>query len=241
MENVNTKAQCLKKLKELGIYEKAFFSMKMVDLHKIIQEKLDANSPPKKVTINEPIFEDEKPEEEPEEETEEDKKLTKHQKNKNKKDKIVKQLLAKPVFEYKKQIVIEPDNYTGKPLSKHQLRIQQTKKLEEQEEQEILTPKVKVNKLQKIQKCLKIDYKKSIQTIIKKLNDDIMELLKDFDTEKLSRHDKEIIDIEYQKILDSAYESLEAELEEVNDDNYIALIQRKIKIIDEKVQLFLED
>jgi hypothetical protein len=235
MENVNTKAQCLKKLKELGIYEKAFFSMKMIDLHKIIQDKLDLNSPPKKVTIVEPIFEDEV--DIADEETEEDKKLTKHQKLKIKKEKVVKELLAKPVFEYKKPIVEPPDNYTGKPLSKHQLRIQA---LQEQE-QEILTSKVKVNKLQKIQKCLKIDYKKSIQTIIKKLNDDIMELLKDFDTEKLSRHDKEIIDIEYQKILNSAYESLEAELEEVNDDNYIALIQRKIKIIDEKVQLFLED
>jgi len=241
MENINTKALCLKKLKELGIYEKAFFSMKMVDLHKIIQEKLDANSPPKKVTINEPIFEEEKPEEEPEEETEEDKKLTKHQKNKIKKEKVVKQLLAKPVFEYKKQIVIEPDNYTGKPLSKHQLRIQNTKKLEEEQEQEILTPKVKVNKLQKIIKQ-KIDYKKAIQSLMKKLNDDIIELLKDFDNEKnLSVSDKEMIDIEYKKILDEAYIELEKQLEEVDDNNYIALIQRKIKIIDDRVNEFLED
>jgi hypothetical protein len=239
MENVNTKAQCLKKLKELGIYEKAFFSMKMVDLHKIIQEKLDKDAPPKKITINEPIFEEEPlPEEK---ETEEDKNLTKHQKNKIKKEKVVKKLLAKPVFEYKKQIVIEPDNYTGKPLSKHQLRIQQTKKLEEEQEQEILTPKVKVNKLQKIIKQ-KIDYKKAIQSLMKKLNDDIIELLKDFDNEKnLSVSDKEMIDIEYKKILDEAYIELEKQLEEVDDDNYIALIQRKIKIIDDKVNEFLED
>ena len=52
---------------------------------------------------------------------------------------------------------------------------------------------------------------------------------------------KTIIDNEYQKILDSAYSVLEKELEEVEDENYIKLIERKIKIIDDRVQLFLED
>ena len=57
----------------------------------------------------------------------------------------------------------------------------------------------------------------------------------------LSDTDKTIIDVEYQKILDNAYSVLEKELEEVEDENYIKLIERKIKIIDDRVQLFLED
>jgi exonuclease VII large subunit len=237
METIITKASALKKIKDLGIYEKKHFSMKMVDLRQIIQDKLDLDSPPpppKKVLIEEPVFENEEVKDEYE-------KLTKHQKTKVKKEKIVKELLAKPLYEYNKPVIIVEDNYTGKPPSKHQLKIQMQKKLEEQKLEEIkLVPKEKGYKLQKIIKP-KIDYKKAIQSVIKKLNDDIIELLHDFDTEKLSDTDKTIIDVEYQKILDSAYSVLEKELEEVEDENYIKLIERKIKIIDDRVQLFLED
>lgn len=234
MENILTKAQCLKKIKELGIYEKAHFTMKMVDLRQIIQDKLEKDAPPKKVVIEEPVFDDLESEEE-------FNKLTKHQQSKVKKDKIQKDFESRPPIVYTKPVIVYSDVPQHRPPSKHQLKVQHAKKIEEEQQKEIQAPpKAKVSKLQKILKP-KIDYKKAIQTLIKKLNDDIIELLHDFDTEKLTDDDKELIDVEYQKILDNAYSMLEKELEEIEDENYIKLIERKIKILDDRVQLFLQD
>jgi len=195
-----TKAQCLKRLKELNSYEKKYFVMTLADLRPILadlegKEKV-INDEKRRVQILEPVFE---VEEEP----------------------------------YVKQTI-----YPKKKIAKV---IEEVKK----EPEVVVEKQKKLNKINKITKIVKVDdsYKKEVQTILKEFNDDVMDILTDFDDEiELSGENIETIRNEYDKYLTAVYDKIEEILEDKDEDLiYLKTIERKIKMVDTKVDKFLED
>jgi hypothetical protein len=257
-----TKASLLKQLKQLDRYKKEYFSFtvaKLTDVLRQIQEE--------RTHIVEPVFEDE-PEEEVYVKPVKifKKKLPKHAEIEHvvehneveeeiKPVKPVKKKAPKPVEVKEKEFVKgEKEKFVKKEKVPEEPEVVQ----EVESEPEYVQPnKQKFKKNLIISKAVaKVkepilkrvlfttdEYKKQIQKIIKDLKVDVDELLHDFDGEEtLTVDDSDIIKKEYNEILDKAYNSIEEILEKNPTDlNYHKLIERKIKLVDDKVKAFLLD
>ena len=87
------------------------------------------------------------------------------------------------------------------------------------------------------------EYKKQIQEIVTNLKIDIDDLLNEFDNEEmLTEDDADIIKEEYDDVLKIAYDSIEHILKKFPTDLlYYKIIERKIELIDDKVNRFLRN
>jgi hypothetical protein len=257
-----TKASLLKQIKNLDRYKKEYFSYTVVKLQEVLKEIQE-----EKTHIIEPVFEDESEEEvyvkpvktvkikmqkpveiEPVvkyEEVEEFVKPVKPIKKKAPKSEEVKQ---------KEYVKGKKEKFVKKEKVEEELEVEPEK---EPEIEYVVPNKQKFKKNLIISKAVaKVkepilkrvlfttdEYKKDIQKIMKDLKVDIDELLHDFDNEEnLTQDDADIIKKEYNTILDKAYNSIEEILERYPTDlNYHKIIERKIKLIDDKVKAFLLD
>lgn len=258
-----TKASLLKQLKQLDRYKKEYFSFTVAKLTEVLREIQN-----ERTHIVEPVFEDEDQEEEvyvkpvktvkikmpkPVEiepiieydEVEEEIKPVKP----------VKKRLPKPVEVKEKEFV---KGKKEKFIKKDKVEIEQEPEKEIEQEPEYIQPnkqkfkkeliiskavaKVKVPILKRVL-ISSDEHKKDIQKIMKDLKVDIDELLHDFDNEEnLTEDDADIIKKEYNEILDRAYNNIEDILAKYPTDlNYHKIIERKIKLIDDKVKAFLLD
>jgi hypothetical protein len=260
-----TKAALLKQLKQLDRYKKEYFSYTVVKLQEVLKQIQE-----EKTHIIEPIFESEEEEEkeyqkpiktvkvklpkpieteyvsEKEEEQEEFVKPIKPVKVKKEKKEI--QYEVKEEQKGKKEKFIKADKRQEEPEEEKETEPEpeyiQPNKQKFKKELIISKPvaKVKVPILKRVL-FSPDEYKKDIQKIMKDLKLDIDDLLHDFDTvENLTEDDANIIKTEYGDILEKAYDNIESILEKFPTDlNYHKIIERKIKLIDDKVKNFLLD
>ena len=86
------------------------------------------------------------------------------------------------------------------------------------------------------------NYRKDINELIKQFEEDLYDLLKHFDDGELTQNDVDMITSEFDQMYDEVSNSIEYLLDanDVNDNNYLALIQRKLNSNTIKVQRFLE-
>ena len=259
-----TKASLLKQIKNLDRYKKEYFSYTVAKLQEVLKEIQD-----ERVHIMEPVFEDESEEEvyvkpiktykkkqEKEEEVkyvepvkkviQEDKKPIKPYKKKQ--VKIEEAKVAEYVKEEKKKfnkIIAEPEpepEVVQEPEPEPEYVVPNKQKFKK----DLIISKALPPKKVPILKRVLIspdEHKKDIQKIVKDLKVDVDELLNDFDNEEnLTEDDVNIIKKEYNDILDIAYNHIEEILEKHPTDlNYHKIIERKIKLIDDKVKAFLLD
>ena len=257
-----TKASLLKQIKNLDRYKKEYFSYTVAKLTEVLREIQE-----ERTHIVEPIFEDE----EEEEEYVKPVKTVKIKMPKPVEiEPVVKYEVVeeeiKPVKPVKKRLPKTEEVKAEEYVKANKVKFVKADKVPEVPEvvQEVESEPeyVQPNK-QKFKKELIIskavakvkepilkrvlfttdEYKKQIQKIIKDLKVDVDELLHDFDGEEtLTVDDSDIIKKEYNEILDKAYNHIEEILEKNPTDlNYHKLIERKIKLIDDKVKAFLLD
>ena len=93
-----------------------------------------------------------------------------------------------------------------------------------------------------LEKPKNTNYRKDINTIIKNFEEDLYDLLKHFDDTELTQNDIDIILSEYDVMYDEVSATIENILDthDVSDNNYLALIQRKLNSNTLKLQKFLE-
>ena len=86
------------------------------------------------------------------------------------------------------------------------------------------------------------NYRKNINTIIKDFDEHLYDLLKHFDDGQLTQNDIDMITSEFDTLYDETSDSIENILDtyNINDSNYLALIQRKLNTNTLKLQKFLE-
>jgi hypothetical protein len=103
--------------------------------------------------------------------------------------------------------------------------------------------KIKKEIIQKIVKpAQKIgDYRKLINSILKNFGEEVYDLLIHFDDGDLTDVDEEILRTEFNKLYDTVSEEIEKILDEFNveDKNFIALIEKKIKLQIRQYELFV--
>jgi len=156
-------------------------------------------------------------------------------------------VIKEPIFEDEEEEKEEPEPEKVKEVEVIQkVKVEKPKKNILKTVEAILPQVIKQKKVEPTPKLKRVlfkddEYKKQIQKIMKDLDIDITDLLKDFDDEdNLTEDDSNTIKNEYNEILDKAYDSIEIILEKQPSDlNYHKIIERKIKLIDEKVKAFL--
>ena len=257
-----TKASLLKQIKQLDRYKKEYFSYTVAKLQEVLKEIQD-----ERVHIMEPVFEDESEEEvyvkpiktyKKKQEKEEEVKYVEPVKKVIQED-------QKPVKPYKKKQVKTEEakvtEYVKEEKKKFNKIIAETEPEPEVVQETEPEPEYVVPNKQKFKKDLIIskqappkkvpilkrvlispdEYKKDIQKILRDLKVDLDDLLNDFDGEEnLTDEDSDIIKNEYNNMLEKAYDSIESILEKYPSDlNYHKILERKIKLIDDKVHKFL--
>ena len=257
-----TKASLLKQLKQLDRYKKEYFSYTVAKLTEVLKEIQD-----ERVHIMEPVFEDESEEEvyvkpiktyKKKQEKEEEVKYVEPVKKVMQED-------QKPIKPYKKKQVkteeAKVSEYVKEEKKKFNKIIAEPEPEPEVVQEPEPEPEYVVPNKQKFKKDLIIskqappkkvpilkrvlispdEYKKDIQKILRDLKVDIDDLLNDFDNEEnLTDEDSDVIKNEYNNILEKAYVSIENILEKYPSDlNYHKILERKIKLIDDKVHKFL--
>lgn len=257
-----TKASLLKQLKQLDRYKKEYFSYTVVKLQEVLREIQE-----ERTHIVEPVFEDE----EPEEEYVKPIKTVKVKLPKTVEiepvveyEEIEEEI--KPVKPVKKKLPKKEDMKEKEYVKEEKKKFAKKEKVQEEPEPEpevepepeyVVPNKQKFKKELIISKALPLkkvpilkrvlispdEHKKDIQKIMKDLKVDVDELLNDFDNEEtLTEDDADIIKREYNDILDKAYNNIEEILEKHPTDlNYHKILERKIKLIDDKLKAFLLD
>ena len=257
-----TKASLLKQIKQLDRYKKEYFSYTVAKLQEVLKEIQD-----ERVHIMEPVFEDESEEEvyvkpiktyKKKQEKEEEVKYVEPVKKVIQED-------QKPVKPYKKKQVKTEEakvaEYVKEEKKKFNKIIAEPEPEPEVVQETEPEPEYVVPNKQKFKKDLIIskqappkkvpilkrvlispdEHKKDIQKILRDLKVDLDDLLNDFDGEEnLTDEDSDIIKNEYNNMLEKAYDSIESILEKYPSDlNYHKILERKIKLIDDKVHKFL--
>ena len=257
-----TKASLLKQPKQLDRYKKEHFTLttaKLIEILRDIQEE--------RTHIVEPIFEDEPEEEEyvksvktvkvklPKpveiepvveyEEVEEEIKAVKPVKKRLPKTEEVK---AEEYVKGKKEKFVKSNKVLEEPevIQEKEIEPEYVVPNKQKFKKELIISKAVAKVKEPILKRVLFttdEYKKEIQKIMKDLKIDVDELLHDFDNEEtLTIDDADVIKSEYNNILDKAYNHIEDILaKNPTDLNYHKILERKIKLIDDKVKAFLLD
>ena len=257
-----TKASLLKQLKQLDRYKKEYFSYTVAKLQEVLKEIQD-----ERVHIMEPVFEDESEEEEyvkpvktvkkklpkpveiePVVKYEEQEEEIKPVKPVKKRLPKTEEVTEKEFVKGKKEKFIKADKVPEEPevVQENEIEPEYVQPNKQRFKKELIISKALPPKKVPILKRVLIspdEHKKDIQKIMKDLKIDIDELLHDFDNEEnLTEDDANVIKSEYNTILDKAYNNIEDILAKYPTDlNYHKIIERKIKLIDDKVKAFLLD
>jgi hypothetical protein len=257
-----TKASLLKQLKQLDRYKKEYFSFTVAKLTEVLREIQN-----ERTHIVEPIFEDEEEEEEyvkpiktvkikmpkpveiepvvEHDEVDEEIKPVKPVKKKAPKPVEVKE---KEYVRVKKEKFVKADKVPEEPevVQENEIEPEYVQPNKQKFKKNLIISKEVAKVKEPILKRVLLntdEHKKHIQTIMKDLKVDVHELLNDFDNEEnLTEDDADVIKKEYNEILDKAYNNIEDILAKYPTDlNYHKIIERKIKLIDDKVKAFLLD